>query len=140
MLAAEARTKKPDGWYCRLLRARRPRPRDRHATERDELATFHSITSSARASRDSFKLVLHFFRCTTWGVRDDTSSPTLAVRLAPIHPFAASRIERVFIPFVRPVAERITKPWSFRLEGRQGRAPPHPLGAPDQRDETRKGY
>ena len=35
-----------------LLRARRKRPRRRHATEqRDELASFHSITSSARASR-----------------------------------------------------------------------------------------
>src|SRR6516164_5905913 len=64
-------------------------------------------------------LVLRFFRCTTWGIRDDASSPTLAVRLASIHPFATSRIERVLIPFVRPVAERITKPWSFRLEGWQ---------------------
>jgi hypothetical protein len=36
----------------RLLRTRRQRPRgDSAADERDELATFHSITSSARASR-----------------------------------------------------------------------------------------
>ena len=37
----------PDG---RLLRARRERPCRRAADERDELAPFHSITSSARAS------------------------------------------------------------------------------------------
>src|SRR6516225_3523493 len=36
-----------------LLRARRERPRRRRAAEeRDELAAFHSITSSARASND----------------------------------------------------------------------------------------
>src|SRR5215469_14123550 len=34
----------------RLLRARRKRPRNRAAEQRDELATFHSITSSASAS------------------------------------------------------------------------------------------
>jgi hypothetical protein len=35
----------------RLLRARRERPRGRRAAEeRDEIASFHSITSSARAS------------------------------------------------------------------------------------------
>ena len=33
-----------------LLRARRERPRRRAAEQRDELATYHSITSSARAS------------------------------------------------------------------------------------------
>jgi hypothetical protein len=33
-----------------LLRARRERPRDRAAKQHDELAPFHSITSSARAS------------------------------------------------------------------------------------------
>src|SRR5262249_40825534 len=33
-----------------LLRARRERPRGRAAEKRDELATLHSITSSARAS------------------------------------------------------------------------------------------
>jgi hypothetical protein len=33
-----------------LLRMRRERPRRRAAEERDELAPFHSITSSARAS------------------------------------------------------------------------------------------
>src|SRR4029077_18520951 len=39
--------------HRRLLRPRRERPRRRRATEqRDELAAFHSITSSARASSD----------------------------------------------------------------------------------------
>src|SRR5262245_40223956 len=33
-----------------LLRARRERPRRRATEQRDELASFHSITSSARAS------------------------------------------------------------------------------------------
>src|SRR5262249_38892620 len=33
-----------------LLRMRRERPRSRAAEQRDELATLHSITSSARAS------------------------------------------------------------------------------------------
>src|SRR6516225_1982276 len=109
--------------HRRLPRACCERPRRRAAKQRDELAPFHprahSMTSSARPSRDSFKLILHFFRCATWGVRHDTSSPTLAVRLASIHPFAVSRIERILIPFVRPIAERIAKPWSLRLEGRQ---------------------
>src|SRR5262249_23539106 len=41
---------KPDDRHRRLLRARRERPRRRTAEERDEVATFHSITSSARAS------------------------------------------------------------------------------------------
>ena len=42
---------KADHRQCRLLRARRERPRRRRATEqRDELAPSHSITSSARAS------------------------------------------------------------------------------------------
>jgi hypothetical protein len=37
-----------------LLRPCRERPRSRRATEkRDELATFHSITSSARPSSES---------------------------------------------------------------------------------------
>src|SRR5262249_41813295 len=35
---------------CRLLRARRKRPRRRTAEQRDEFAPLHSITSSARAS------------------------------------------------------------------------------------------
>src|SRR6516164_4727595 len=44
---------KPDHRHPRLLRARRERPRRRRAAEeRDELAAFHSITSSARASND----------------------------------------------------------------------------------------
>src|SRR5262249_21062542 len=37
----------------RLLRARRERPRRRAAEQRDELAPFHSITSSARASNEA---------------------------------------------------------------------------------------
>src|SRR4029453_15340143 len=41
---------KSDHRHRRLLRARRERPNSRHAAEqRDELAPFHSITSSARA-------------------------------------------------------------------------------------------
>src|SRR4029453_1196893 len=45
------RVEKPDHWHCRLLRARRQRPRRRRADEqRDELPPFHSITSSARGS------------------------------------------------------------------------------------------
>src|SRR5215470_5465475 len=43
---------KPDHWQCRLLRARGERPRRRAAEQGDELAPFHSITSSARASSD----------------------------------------------------------------------------------------
>src|SRR5262249_52601796 len=37
-------------WHRWLLRLRRERPRRRAAEQRDELAAFHSITSSARAS------------------------------------------------------------------------------------------
>src|SRR5262249_51782734 len=40
-----------DHRHPRLLRARRERPHRRAAAQRDELATFHSITSSARASK-----------------------------------------------------------------------------------------
>src|SRR6516162_9029327 len=40
----------PDHRHLRLLRARRERPRGRTAKERDEFASLHSITSSARAS------------------------------------------------------------------------------------------
>src|SRR5262249_25416888 len=43
------RVEEADHWY--LLRPRRERPRCRAADQRDELAAFHSITSSARASR-----------------------------------------------------------------------------------------
>src|SRR5262249_52774062 len=39
-----------DHHYCRLPRARPERPRCRAARQRDELAPFHSSTSSARAS------------------------------------------------------------------------------------------
>src|SRR5262245_40683511 len=43
-----------DDWQRRLLRAHSERPADRSAAdERDELAALHSITSSARASRDA---------------------------------------------------------------------------------------
>src|SRR5262249_16445566 len=42
---------KPDRWHCRLLRARRERPRSRRPPAHpDECAPFHSMTSSARAS------------------------------------------------------------------------------------------
>src|SRR5262249_47403686 len=41
---------KPDHRQRRLLRSRRERPRRRAAEQRYELATLHSITSSARAS------------------------------------------------------------------------------------------
>src|SRR5215831_19595829 len=43
---------KPDHRYRRLLRARRQRTRPRAAEQRDELATLHSITSSARCWRN----------------------------------------------------------------------------------------
>src|SRR6266540_3679362 len=41
--------KEPDHRHRRLLRPRRERPRGRAAEQRDELAAFHSITSSASA-------------------------------------------------------------------------------------------
>src|SRR5262249_3452786 len=41
---------KPNHRHRRLLRPRRERPRRRAAEQRDELASFHSMTSSARAS------------------------------------------------------------------------------------------
>src|SRR5262249_27451564 len=41
---------KPDHGHRLLLRARRERPRHRAAEQSDELASLHSITSSARAS------------------------------------------------------------------------------------------
>src|SRR5262249_1463228 len=48
---SRGRAKKPDGRHLRrLLRARSERPRGRAAEKRHELAPFHSITSSARAS------------------------------------------------------------------------------------------
>src|SRR5262249_2338484 len=47
----ERRQQADERLTCRLLRASRERPRDRPATEqRDEIASIHSITSSARAS------------------------------------------------------------------------------------------
>src|SRR6516165_12084374 len=53
-LVGRAGTEKSDNRYCRLLRPRRDRPRDRAAEQRDELAPLHlaghSITSSVRAS------------------------------------------------------------------------------------------
>src|SRR5262249_14490591 len=39
----------PNHWDCRLLRARRERPRGCATEQRDELAPLHSITSSARS-------------------------------------------------------------------------------------------
>src|SRR5262249_30672464 len=48
---ARAGAQPADHWHFRLLRARRERPCCRAAAQRDELATFHSITSSARASK-----------------------------------------------------------------------------------------
>src|SRR5262245_15230992 len=48
---SRVRAEKSDRGQCRLLRARRQRPRRRAAEQRDELAApLHSITSSARAS------------------------------------------------------------------------------------------
>src|SRR5262249_28575906 len=48
---AGSSVEKPNRRYCRLLRARRERPRRRAAEERDKLAAAaHSITSSASAS------------------------------------------------------------------------------------------
>ena len=50
-LAGRKAVQEPDHRHRRLLRARRERPRrPRAAEQRDELAAFHSITSSARAS------------------------------------------------------------------------------------------
>src|SRR5262249_19967182 len=55
-----------------LLRPRRERPRRRAAEERDEVAPFHSITSSARARNDSGTarpMALAVLRLTTsWNV------------------------------------------------------------------------
>src|SRR5215813_6914443 len=49
--ASCTRAEHPYRWQpCRLLRARRDRPNCRAAEQRDELAPFQSITSSARAS------------------------------------------------------------------------------------------
>src|SRR5262245_9477032 len=53
-----AGAEKPDHWQCLLLRARRKRPRNRCAAEqRDEIAPLHSITSSARPSSVSGKVM-----------------------------------------------------------------------------------
>src|SRR5262245_35733945 len=50
-LIGQPRAQEPDHGHRRLLRARRERPHCRSAAEQnDELAPFHSITSSARAS------------------------------------------------------------------------------------------
>jgi len=51
------RVQEADHRHCGLLRTRRERPRDgRAAHERDELASLHSITSSAMASRPGGKV------------------------------------------------------------------------------------
>src|SRR5205823_2391506 len=66
-------TQESDGrQFARLLRARRERPRHRRANQRDELAPFHSITSSARTSsavgtsRPSVLAVLRFRNSSTF--------------------------------------------------------------------------
>src|SRR5262249_16234829 len=51
VFARRAAVENPDRRHCRLLRARRKRPRSRTAEERYECAAVHSITSSAGASR-----------------------------------------------------------------------------------------
>src|SRR5262245_5819279 len=51
IILARSLVKEANRGSCRLLRARRERPRRRAADERDEIAPLHSITSSARASR-----------------------------------------------------------------------------------------
>ena len=48
---SRAHAEKSDGRQLRLLRTRRQRPRRSAAEQRDEVASFHSITSSARACR-----------------------------------------------------------------------------------------
>jgi hypothetical protein len=48
---SRGRAEKPDCGHRRLLRARRERPRRRAAEQRDEIATLHSITSSAQQER-----------------------------------------------------------------------------------------
>ncbi len=61
--------KEAHDWYPGLLRARCERPRSRRAAdERDELAPFHSITSSARSRIDvgnSMPIALAVLRFTT---------------------------------------------------------------------------
>src|SRR5262245_34164301 len=49
------RVQEPDHRHRRLLRARRERPSHRAAEQRDELASLHSITSSARATSSGGK-------------------------------------------------------------------------------------
>ena len=49
--AGRTAAKEADHPHRLLLRTRRQRPRRRAAEKRDELAPFHSITSSARASK-----------------------------------------------------------------------------------------
>ncbi len=51
--SARSGTKKSDHRHRRLLRACRKRPSRRRTEQRDELAPLHSITSSARARKDS---------------------------------------------------------------------------------------
>src|SRR5262245_25565280 len=69
ILLGRPSVKKPDHRHRRLLRARRHRPRRRRpAEQRDELAAFHSITSSARISTDAGSSIpsrLAVFRLTT---------------------------------------------------------------------------
>src|SRR5262249_18222703 len=76
----------PDGWQlARLLRPRRERPSGRAADERDELASPHSITSSARASNVGgmskpsalavFKLMTSSYLVGAWTGRSAGFSP-----------------------------------------------------------------
>ena len=75
--ALVARMEEADHRHRRLLRARRERPSCRRAAEeRDELASFHSITSSARASSmgDYPRITRHVARS------KGRTSPTRAMR------------------------------------------------------------
>src|SRR5262249_43317817 len=75
-----------------LLRARRERPCGRAANQRDELATFHSITSSARVSSAGgtsspsacavFKLMNSSIFVDCWTGRSDGFSP---LRIRPVN-------------------------------------------------------
>src|SRR5262249_60515429 len=84
---------KADHQSRRLLRPRRERPRCRAAEKRDELAAFHSITSSARASRLSgtsrpsacavFKFITSSY---LFGARTASAVGLLPFRRAPTQP------------------------------------------------------
>src|SRR5262249_6045330 len=79
------RHKRPDHRHRRLLRARRERPRGRAAEQRDEVAPFHSITSSARPTSGSgtlrpsalavFRLMINSTLVVCWTGRSPGFSP-----------------------------------------------------------------